>query len=129
MSEPARLFQEFAAALQFPYYFGENWIALRECLVDLEWLPAEEYLLIIFDFPQLLQSDSKGLRVLMNILGEVALEWGTPISVGEYWDRPAKPFKVLFHATPEDTDLMTRRCEDCDIDLETWDLQPVEGSD
>ena len=33
-----RLFDEMAAALQFPYYFGENWPAFDECLADIDWL-------------------------------------------------------------------------------------------
>ena len=41
------LFDEFAAALQFPYYFGENWNAFDECLADLEWLPGEAYVVLL----------------------------------------------------------------------------------
>lgn len=33
------LFDEMAAALQFPYYFEENWAAFDECLADMDWLP------------------------------------------------------------------------------------------
>jgi hypothetical protein len=32
---------EFAAAIQFPWYFGANWAAFDECVKDLAWLPAE----------------------------------------------------------------------------------------
>jgi hypothetical protein len=34
-----RLFDELAAALQSPYYFGENWPAFDEYLADMDWLP------------------------------------------------------------------------------------------
>jgi hypothetical protein len=32
------LFDELSAAFQFPYYFGDNWDALDECMADLSWL-------------------------------------------------------------------------------------------
>ena len=32
------MFYEVSASFQFPYYFGENWDAMDECLCDLEWL-------------------------------------------------------------------------------------------
>jgi hypothetical protein len=41
MQTVQQLFDEFAAALQFPWYFGENWAAFDECLTDLAWLPPE----------------------------------------------------------------------------------------
>src|SRR5947209_15322277 len=48
------LFGEFSAALQFPYYFGNNWAAFDECLADLDWLPAKGYILIISEASTLL---------------------------------------------------------------------------
>jgi hypothetical protein len=50
-------FDEVGAALQFPYYFGENWDAFDECINDLTWLPAQEYILIISNAEQLLMND------------------------------------------------------------------------
>lgn len=52
------LFDEFSAALQFPYYFGENWNAFAECITDLEWLPGSEYIIVISDANKLLRDDS-----------------------------------------------------------------------
>src|SRR5262245_41285350 len=34
-STATKLFDEFAAALQFPDYFGENWDAFSDCFADL----------------------------------------------------------------------------------------------
>src|ERR1051326_1670912 len=50
----AALFDEMAAALQFPSYFGENWNALDECLNDLEWLPGDAYVLVFERSPEVL---------------------------------------------------------------------------
>src|SRR6516225_3387906 len=50
----AALFDEMAAALQFPSYFGENWNALDECLSDLEWLAGDACLLVFERAPELL---------------------------------------------------------------------------
>jgi RNAse (barnase) inhibitor barstar len=35
-----------AAVLEFPDYFGRNLDALRDCLVDLSWLPAGQHVLV-----------------------------------------------------------------------------------
>lgn len=53
----AALFDEFAAAWRFPYYFGENWDALDECLTDLEWLPAQSYLALVINAVHLLGTE------------------------------------------------------------------------
>src|ERR1700684_1096403 len=56
METVPQLFDEFAAALQFPYYFGENWDALDECLADLEWLPGSGFIVIFTEAQRLLAS-------------------------------------------------------------------------
>ena len=71
MRTPNALFDEFAAALQFPPYFGENWDALDECLNDLEWLEGSGAALFILDADQLLQdAPPEDGRVLFEILQE-----------------------------------------------------------
>ncbi len=63
------LFNEFAAALQFPPYFGENWDALDECLNELDWLDGDSAALFILDADQLLQdAPPEDGRILFEIL-------------------------------------------------------------
>lgn len=70
------LFNEVSAALQFPYYFGENWAAFNECLYDLDWLPGEAYILMFSDANLLLQHEADAaFRVLMSVLTEARDNW------------------------------------------------------
>jgi Barstar (barnase inhibitor) len=91
-----RLFDEFAAALQFPPYFGENWDALDECLADLEWLAADAYVLVILDATQVLEDKPEDRRLLAETLERVAREWGRPGNQA----RPAKVFRVVVQCAP-----------------------------
>lgn len=43
----AGFFTEIAAALEFPAYFGHNWDALNDCLIDMGWLPAPGYVVVM----------------------------------------------------------------------------------
>jgi hypothetical protein len=63
------LFDEFAAALQFPPYFGENWDALDECLNDLDWLEGDSAALFILNADLLLtDAPPEDGRILFEIL-------------------------------------------------------------
>jgi hypothetical protein len=89
-----RLFQEWAAALQFPSYFGENWDAFEECLSDLEWLPAGGMVLFITRADRLLdQAPESELDTLADILLAAAKDWKTA--------HPLSPFHLVFHAEPD----------------------------
>lgn len=102
MRTAAALFDEFAAALQFPDYFGQNWAALEECLADLSWLPAEGYVLLIVQPGAVLTAaNDDSLDVLRGILVRVSDRWASPIAKGEWWDRPALPFHVVLQIPPE----------------------------
>jgi RNAse (barnase) inhibitor barstar len=97
-TEPA-LFDELAAALQFPDYFGENWAAVDECLTDLEWLPGNGYLLLLADADQVLADEpADRFDLLLRVLERAAQEWARPVERGEDWDRAAVPFHVVLHA-------------------------------
>jgi hypothetical protein len=104
MRSEKAMFDEFGAAFQFPYNFGENWPALDECLADLSWLPAKSaYVLLVTNARDVLaQEPTRDLDVLVRVLSKVAVEWATPVDLGEWWDRPGVPFHVVLQATPED---------------------------
>jgi hypothetical protein len=98
------LFDEFAAALQFPYYFGENWAAFDECLSDMDWLPMGAGLVVaVLDPGEVLADAPKGeLPVLARRIAAAAETYSNPIDLGEWWDRPPVPFHVVLCAPPED---------------------------
>lgn len=75
-TKPA-LLSEFARALMFPDYFGHNWDALEECLVDLEWLPAKGYVLVITEAEQLLafSDDEEDYPTFVEIVTEAGETW------------------------------------------------------
>jgi hypothetical protein len=72
------LLAEFARALAFPRGSGRNWDAFEELLADLEWLPAEGYLLILTHAEELLDGDPEDYETFIEILKDVAKEWATP---------------------------------------------------
>jgi hypothetical protein len=97
------LFSEWGAALQFPYYFGENWNAFEECVKDLDWLDAPGFVFIVLNADEvLIEADNADDQILslMTILEAAAKEWSKPIQQGEKWDRPSKPFHLVFQADP-----------------------------
>lgn len=91
------LFNEVAAALQFPHYFGENWNALDECLTDMSWAPAESYVLVILNGEDLLVDEPpKELEVFIRLLDRAGEEWSHPVTAGDSSNRPGISFHVVF---------------------------------
>lgn len=80
------LFAVIASAMQFPDYFGHNWDALDECLCDMDWLPAEGYLLV-------LRNSAKGWSQSPYILGRFVTIW---LEASEYWMKEQRPFHLVF---------------------------------
>src|SRR5258708_20309370 len=63
------LFDEFAAAFQFPPYFGANWNALNDCLGDLEWLAGESYVVVVTDASEVLvECPAQTFRLFLHTL-------------------------------------------------------------
>ena len=103
----ADFFDECAAAWQFPYYFGENWDALEECLTDLEWLPAEAYVFCVTQAVHLLEKEpSERQHRLLLVLQRIAQEWGQSTS-----SRPAKMFHVLLQCTAAEKPSLDQRLQ------------------
>jgi hypothetical protein len=105
------LYDEFAAALQFPWYFGENANAFDECISDLSWLPRGGGYVIVITHPNdvLIDTDDDGLGWLVRLLSRAAATWATPIERGEWWDRPAVPFHIVLQCGAEDSVLVHQR--------------------
>jgi RNAse (barnase) inhibitor barstar len=93
----ADFFNECAAALQFPDYFGENWDALNECLRDMEWLPGDAYLLVFTHADLLLDREAKRLDTLLKVLEHAAAEWA---KAHDSQGVP-RPFHAIFQCAPE----------------------------
>jgi hypothetical protein len=97
----AALYDEIGAALQFPPYFGENTNALEECIIDLEWLEADAYVLTILDAVRVLdRATPADGPIFWDILREAAEEWGRPVTEGV--PRPARVFRVVAHCSAEE---------------------------
>ncbi|RAW17652.1 barstar family protein [Phytoactinopolyspora halophila] len=105
------LFDEFAAALQFPLYFGENEDAFNECIAELETLPAGEGYVVTITEPDQVLADAgdEPLGWLARSLESAAEEWAQPVELGEWWDRPAVPFHVVLAGARHVIELAARR--------------------
>lgn len=106
------LFDEFSAALQFPYYFGENWNAFSDCITDLDWLAGDSYILIVTDAEQvLIEEEPEQLESLINILQDAGDEWSVPVETTEAWSRESVGFHVVFQCTGRDKQEVIRRLQ------------------
>ena len=93
------LYDELAAALQFPWYFGENLDALEECLNDLEWIDADELLLIVRDADAVLQEEPNALDLLGTVLGMLE-EMQSAWAGREKGSGSGAAAEVVLHAAP-----------------------------
>jgi hypothetical protein len=104
----AALFDEMAAALQFPSYFGENWNALDECLSDLEWLPSDSYLLVFERAPEVLALEPPGeFQSLFQVLARASDEWR----------KRDKPFQVVLECNRPEEKPFTQKLKAAKVDF------------
>jgi len=90
--------QEIGIAFQFPRYYGVNMNALSECINDLDWLAAENYLLVIKNSAQLLCEEPEAEREYVRTFFEAVIkEWDSvPNYDGEDAYRKRADFRVLW---------------------------------
>lgn len=110
MRTQAALMDEFGAALQFFYGFGENWHALDECLAYLdEWLPADAYVLVVEGAEELLQDEADEIMAaLLKTLHYAGEWWSRPITDNDRFNRKAIPFHVLLNVEDDCSEAIER---------------------
>lgn len=96
MRAEVSLFDEYAAAFQFPYYFGENWDAFEECMCDLSWMPSTMYVTVVHRASEVLVYDPKLFDTFVEVLANVGHEWSTVRWDARPWAPQAHPFHTLF---------------------------------
>jgi RNAse (barnase) inhibitor barstar len=117
-------FNEIAAAMQFPYYFGENGSALTDCITDLEWLPADAYLLAIPDAAEFLIDEIPDhFESVVQIFAAANEQWVTP---NQYFprDRQPTPFHVLFQCAEAELAHFRDRMQRSGVEAEVVDVAP-----
>lgn len=87
----ATVFEGFASAMRFPEWFGANWDALADCLMDLSWLDEKGYLIILRGCGAAFPDQQSVWPTLIGILQEAA----------EYWRDEGVPFSVLLDDAPD----------------------------
>lgn len=117
MSSIQGVFDEVGAALQFPYYFGENWPAFDECICDLEWIERSALLLIVSNADRILENETdEDLGTFLKILTRASAEFAEPSSPGAP-PRAAIPLKVFFHLNSEREEYFLNRISLLGYDL------------
>ncbi|MFG3299220.1 barstar family protein [Micromonospora chersina] len=106
MTDADVVFYEFSDALLFPGYFGWNWNALSDCLRDLNWLPADAYLIVVERAPLLMSGSPDERQTLFRVLSRAARSWASPLGRPE---GKGVPFKVLLLCDRDDEAVEMKR--------------------
>jgi hypothetical protein len=112
-STTAAFFDELAAALQFPDYFGENWDAANDCLGDLDWIHADAIVLGLLDGDKVLATaGDDAARKLVAVLTAAAEHWNHAAK-----KKPGRSFHVVIQALPTEADAVARHWAALGLDL------------
>jgi RNAse (barnase) inhibitor barstar len=105
----ASFFDELAAALQFPYYFGENWNAVWDCITDLNWLKGSSFLIVFDSADQLLADSDRGFQFLIEVLKDAHDRWHR--ETADFGPKGRQPiaFQSVFACDPSAVDALSQR--------------------
>jgi hypothetical protein len=97
------LHNEVAAALQFPGYYGENWDAMDECIIDLRWMPADWHLIYVSSIEDVLPEDETDFGIFLRILSDAGKSWADPKIRGlaNSEEVVSKPFNTIISGTEQ----------------------------
>lgn len=104
-------FDELSAALQFPFYFGENWDATWECITDLNWLRGSSFLIIFDSAEHLLSKSDRGFRILLEVLSDAHDRWHRETADFVAQGRRPIAFQSVLACDPEAVDSLTQRMD------------------
>lgn len=111
-------FNEAAAALQFPYYFSENWRAFDECITSL-WLAGDATLLLIADAHLLLADEPpQTLNNFINVVNRANQPYDADDGSPLYYPNP---LKVIFQISDTERSAFDSRLMAANVQ-ETIDL-------
>jgi len=74
-----------ARAMRCPAWFGANWDAFADAVMDLEWAPAGAYLVILGDMEPFAARAPQAFHLALTILEQAA----------QFWSERGIPFHVL----------------------------------
>ena len=97
------LFDEISAACQFPYYFGENWPALSECLGDLDWIGSSNFVLVMTKFDEVLADEPIEIGAFARCLGSAVEIYNT---AKKNSDCNHSVFQVMINASDIDNNVI-----------------------
>jgi hypothetical protein len=93
------LLDTLAEAGCFPGYFGRNWDALRDCFLDLSWIPQTQVVIVHGDLP--LCTDNLRCKIYLETLHDALVAWSLPprvntVPIADDWPFVQHSFRVVF---------------------------------
>jgi len=75
VTDKAGLLSALATRLEFPEWFGNNWDALEDCLMDLSWLDASGHVIVLKACDELIEQNPDDFTVAIEVFDGAAAFW------------------------------------------------------